>query len=145
MSIQPFLLFKALASQGFFKISFLNDLRAIPFAIVCAFLGWQIIHMLAYRLHSLVKRARNDETLFNNGSTDDVQLPGLSNKIKRHVTYFGGYTIVGFMFARLLGSSVLWILSRRTVQTTCDATFLVKCPEVFLTMTFVSRPRNPIP
>lgn len=130
--------------SGILSISFLNDLRAIPFAIVCASLGWQIIHLLTSGLLYLVKRTRNGETPVSDGAADHSQLPGFLHKFKRHVTYFGGYTIVGFMLARLLGSTALVILSRRTLQTTCDTTSPAKCPEAFLTITFVSDLRNSV-
>ncbi|KDR83044.1 hypothetical protein GALMADRAFT_134555 [Galerina marginata CBS 339.88] len=68
---------------------------------------------------------------------------GLGQKLKSHVHYYGGYTIFGFMVARLAGSVALLYLSVTTIHgcasnpawTNLDA--LTECPERLMTTSFL--------
>lgn len=86
-------------------INLLSDFRAVPFAFVCVSLGWQLILLVVYELPSLVKPKRSDKRS-EDGIAKSSPL-GSAEKVKGHVAYFGGYTVVGFMLARLLGSAFL--------------------------------------
>ena len=97
-----------------------------------------MLHILACTLHSLVKRTRNDETALNYSAQDEVTHAGYLQALDKRVAYFGGYTITGFMLARLIGSASLLFLSKRTLRNTCNETSFAECPEALLTSIFVS-------
>lgn len=66
--------------------------------------------------------------------------------IKRHIQYYGGYTIYGFMFGRLVGTLLLLYLSiPNTLRCQppmgwSSGTSTTECPDYFLSLTFVSHP-----
>lgn len=93
-------------------------------------------------LRSLAKRTRNNEIPLDHRTQDELPPSGYLQTLNRHVSYFGGYTLVGFMLARLIGGASLLILSTKTLRNTCDIISFTACPETFLTSTFVSDSRN---
>jgi len=62
---------------------------------------------------------------------------GLSARLKAHTRVFGGYTIYGFMLARLFGSVALFCLSIITLRQ-CAKIEVGECPEAYFTVPYVS-------
>ncbi|KAF8965967.1 ABC transporter type 1, transmembrane domain-containing protein [Flammula alnicola] len=113
-----------------------KDIRSIPFAVACLSIGLQVVHILAFWVISFIggKSPKSEEA--NVLDVVDTRHLGLSEKLKKHVAYYGGNTIFGFMVARLSGSVTLLQLSQTTLRK-CDANALKECPEAFLTVAFL--------
>ncbi|KAF8958075.1 multidrug resistance-associated ABC transporter [Flammula alnicola] len=113
-----------------------KDVRSIPFAVACLSIGLQVVHILAFWVISFIggKSPKSEEA--NVLDVVDTRHLGLSEKLKKHVAYYGGNTIFGFMVARLSGSVTLLQLSQTTLRK-CHANALKECPEAFLTVAFL--------
>ncbi|KAF8953252.1 multidrug resistance-associated ABC transporter [Flammula alnicola] len=117
---------------------YFDDIRFIPLAFaylsICLLLLHVLVLRVAFRRRTLVgHQPVEDSDVFD--LDDTRQISGFKEKIKAHIQYYGGYTIFGFMVARLAGSVALLQLSRATLQK-CESQTLGECPEGFLTATY---------
>ncbi|KAF8955959.1 ABC transporter type 1, transmembrane domain-containing protein [Flammula alnicola] len=119
------------SDEGLFK-----DTRSIPFAVACLSIGLQVVHILAFWVISFIGRKSPKSEEANVLDVVDTQHLGLSEKLKKHIAYYGGNAIFGFMVARLAGSVTLLQLSQTTLRK-CDTNALEGCPEAFLTVAFL--------
>ena len=115
-----------------------NDIRAIPLAVAAVSLGLLSLHVLFRGIYCYISRAKEKE----DGGQDELGdletcRVGLSARFKAHICSFGGYTIYGFMLARLLGSVALFYLSTITLRQ-CDKIQVGECPEAYFAVPYVS-------
>ena len=114
-----------------------NDIRAIPLVVAAISLALIFVHVLFCGIRSCINPAKAER----GASQDrDTHPQPLSEQLKAHIRFFGGYTIFGFMLARLVGSMTLFYLSTVTLRL-CEIIRFGKCPEAFFIIPFVSVPR----
>jgi len=119
-----------------------QDLRLVPFAIAGLSLTIEVLCALICAL--LRSRQADDE------EPQETSRTTRRHRIRKHIQYYGGYTIYGFMVARLVGTLLLLHLSTDNAskyQPTKGWSGLrnlpTECPDYILSLTFVSRRFKP--
>jgi hypothetical protein len=118
-----------------FRWRLFNDIRAIPLAVAALSLGLLSLHVLLRGSYYYINRKTRE-----GGGPDalgETRREGLSAKLKAQTRIFGGYTIYGFMLARLFGSLALFYLSTMTLGQ-CEKIQVGECPEAYFTVSYVS-------
>lgn len=128
----------------------LNDSLAIPFFFVLLFLCVQILHFLVSTIHkSLFTPAQNSASSEHNEASDTLDSPATFYYLAVRAKDTDGLAFFGYSVARLLGCLTLFALSTVTLfECISDIhphwaaspveDIMRKCPEVFITMTYVS-------
>ena len=119
-----------------------QDLRLVPFAIAGLSLTIEVLYALICAL--LRARQADDE------ESEETSRTTRRHRIREHIQYYGGYTIYGFMVARLVGTLLLLHLSTDNASK-CQPTkgwlglrnLPTECPDYILSLTFVSRRFKP--
>jgi len=105
-------------------------------------LGLLSLHVLFRGIYYCINRAKEKEDGGQDELGDLETCPErLSAGLKAHTRSFGGYTIYGFMLARLLGSVALFYLSTITLRQ-CDKIQVGECPEAYFAVPYVSALAN---
>jgi len=113
-----------------------NDIRAIPLAVAAVSLVLLSLHVLYRGVYHYLNR-KTEEDGGEDVGPGETSPEGLSARLKAHTRIFGGYTIYGFMLARLLGSVALFYLSTITLRQ-CEKIEVGECPEAYFTVPYVS-------
>jgi len=114
-------------------------LRLVPIVIASLSLTIEVLHGLLSAFRSTPSEGDHEE------AENIVRRTPLQG-IKRHIQYYGGYTIYGSMFGRLVGTLLLLYLSiPNTLRCQppmgwSSGTSTTECPDYFLSLTFVSHP-----
>lgn len=131
-----------------FLSSFFSNTLAIPLGVVLLFLSIQILHGIVNNVIKLWKRPHNEPSVDAGVASQwkDVN-PATFHYLSCESKETSGWTIFAFNVARLAGCLVLLGLSTKTLleclshshRLTTQPVHLFKdCPEVFITLTFVS-------
>ena len=99
-------------------------------------LGLLSLHVLYRGVYHYLNR-KTEEDGGEDVGLGETHPEGLSARLKAHTRIFGGYTIYGFMLARLLGSVALFYLSTITLRQ-CEKIEVGECPEAYFTVPYVS-------
>ena len=114
-------------------------MRLVPIVIASLSLTIEVLYGLLSAFRSTPSEGDHEE------AENIVRRTPLQG-IKRHIQYYGGYTIYGFMFGRLVGTLLLLYLSiPNTLRCQppmgwSSGTSTTECPDYFLSLTFVSHP-----
>ncbi|PPQ97414.1 hypothetical protein CVT26_006798 [Gymnopilus dilepis] len=122
-----------------------KESRTIPFIVT----SLSLVSLLLQILVSSVTKKRDDDVTA--GENDATQAGGVRSALKRHVGSYGGYTIFGFMVARLAGCVALLVMSFVSLRAAgCTLKFedkesswidqsldaLAECPELLMTISY---------
>lgn len=94
------------------------------------------MHVLFRAVYYYINRKTEEEDGGQDGLGETCP-EGLYARLKAHTCIFGGYTIYGFMLARLFGSVALFYLSTITLGQ-CEKIQVGECPEAYFTVPYVS-------
>jgi hypothetical protein len=123
-----------------FRWKLFNDIRAIPLAVAAVSFGLLSLHVICRGIYHYINRKAEEE---DGGQPEDglgdmeTRREGLYARLKGYTRIFGGYTIYGFMLARLFGSMALFYLSTITLGQ-CEKIQVGECPEAYFTVSYVS-------
>ena len=114
-----------------------NDIRVIPLAVASVSLGLLSLHVLYRGIYYCINH-KTEEDGGQDGLGDlETHPEWLSARLQAYAHIFGGYTIYGFMLARLIGSAALFYLSTITLGQ-CEMVQVGECPEAYFTIPYVS-------